>query len=120
MTSAGQRASVPVLTAQFGSKVTIHPADERGLIELEALLGTVRPETLVYCCGPEELLTAVSSQCAAWPTGILHLERFSPKGQAPFAVRNSFEVELALSGKTITVGPHDWFARCASSFRVSA
>jgi ferredoxin-NADP reductase len=88
-----------------GQRVTLHPQDEVGLIDLESLLGTPRPGTLVYCCGPEPLLVAVEQRCAAWPEGSLHVERFAPKDVGEPVLTGAFEVELALSGLSLTVPP---------------
>ena len=85
--------------------VTLHPQDEVGLIDLESILGTPRPDTLVYCCGPEPLLQAVEQHCAGWPSGSLHVERFSPKKVGEPVLQDAFEVELAESGMTLTVPP---------------
>jgi ferredoxin len=76
-----------------------------GLIDLERILGDPRPNTLVYCCGPEPLLNAVEQRCAAWPTGTLHMERFAPKDVGAPVLTGSFEVELATTGLTLTVPP---------------
>jgi len=84
---------------------TLHPQDEVGLLDLDALLGTPRPDTLVYCCGPEPLLAAVEEHCAAWPAGTLHVERFAPKDAGDVVRAGGFEVELSLTGTTITVTP---------------
>ncbi|MBB3085577.1 flavin reductase family protein [Geodermatophilus sabuli] len=88
-----------------GNRVNLHPQDEVGLIDLEKILGTPRPETLVYCCGPEPLLKAVEQSCAAWPEPSLHMERFSPKELGAPPRTDSFEIELATSGLTLTVPP---------------
>jgi ferredoxin-NADP reductase len=88
-----------------GQQVTLHPQDEVGLIDLDGLLGTPRPGTLVYCCGPEPLLQAVEQRCAGWPEGSLHLERFAPKDVGEPVLTGAFEVELALSGLSLTVPP---------------
>ncbi|MGK5114798.1 MULTISPECIES: PDR/VanB family oxidoreductase [unclassified Geodermatophilus] len=85
--------------------VVLHPQDEVGLIDLPGILGTPRPDTLVYCCGPEPLLQAVEKQCAAWPAGSLHVERFAPKEMGEPVMQDAFEVELAQSGMTLTVPP---------------
>jgi ferredoxin len=91
------------LTAAHGDHVVLHPQDVEGLLDLDAILATPRPDTLVYCCGPEPLLLAVETRCAAWPTGTLHIERFAPKGQGEPVLHESFEIELAQSGMTLTV-----------------
>lgn len=92
--------------AAYGERVTLHPQDRLGLLDLDGLLGEPRPGTLVYCCGPEALLVAVEERMAGWPAGSLHLERFA----APAVVRDpadehSVEVVLAESGRSLLVGP---------------
>lgn len=56
--------------------------------------------TAVYCCGPTSLLDAVEERSAGWPPGTLHVERFTPLATDP---GESFEVELASSGRVLTV-----------------
>jgi ferredoxin-NADP reductase len=102
------RASMAFLDelAQYGDQVVLAPQDEVGLLDLEGLLGEPDDQTLVYCCGPEALLTAVEQRCAAWPTGALHLERFAAKAAtAPADGERSFELTLARTGVTVTVPP---------------
>lgn len=89
----------------YGDRVTLHPQDEVGMLDLDAMLGTPEEGALVYCCGPEGLLKAVEERCAAWPSGALHVERFAPKEIPSTAVGDSFEVEFARSGVTVTVLP---------------
>ncbi|MFD4255155.1 PDR/VanB family oxidoreductase [Amycolatopsis thermoflava] len=93
------------LVARYGDRVEIRPQDETGLLDLDELLGAPRDGVAVYCCGPEPLLAAVEQRCAAWPPGSLHVERFSPKAGADAGERTTFEVELAASGRTVTVPP---------------
>lgn len=106
----GRTASSMAFTAEletYGDRVTLHPQDRCGLLDLDALLATPRPDTLVYCCGPEALLSAVEERCAAWPADSLHLERFA----APVlpmrdpADEHAVEVVLAESGRTLLVSP---------------
>jgi ferredoxin-NADP reductase len=98
-------AFLEALEEATGTRVTLHPQDEVGLIDLDRLLGTPRPDTRVYCCGPEPLLQAVERHCADWPAGSLHLERFAPKAVGEPVLTGSFEVELATSGLSLTVPP---------------
>ncbi|MGK5557458.1 PDR/VanB family oxidoreductase [Actinomadura kijaniata] len=93
------------LEAEYGERVTLHPQDESGLPDLDALLGAPRADTLVYCCGPEGLLEAVEERCAAWPPGALRVERFSPREVGEPVLDGAFEVELARTGTTVTVPP---------------
>jgi len=92
-------------TTGYGPRVTLHPQDEVGLIDLHRILGTPAPDTKVYCCGPEPLLRAVEATCVGWPPGALHVERFAPKEQGEPVLSGSFEVELTLSGITVIVPP---------------
>lgn len=90
--------------AAYGERVTLWPQDTHGLLDLAALLGSPVTGTAVYCCGPGALLDAVEQQCAAWPAGSLHLERFRPKDGALDGENTTFEVELDASDITLTVG----------------
>ena len=91
--------------ARHGDRVTIAPHDETGLLDLDALLGVARPDTLVYACGPEPLLDAVADRMTAWPAGALRVERFTPKTVGTGEPDTAFEVEFAASGVTAVVPP---------------
>ncbi|MBD3145981.1 PDR/VanB family oxidoreductase [Microbispora bryophytorum] len=104
------------LVRQHPGRVELCPQDETGLLDLDALLGVPRADTLVYCCGPEPLLAAAQERCASWPKGALRVERFVPSarsgagtaegtaaGPAVGTAEGAFEVELALTGTTLTV-----------------
>lgn len=69
-----------------------------GLLDLPAILG--EPGALVYCCGPAPLLDAVEKLV---PAEHLRVERFTPRAQGEPVLHSSFEVELARSGRTLTV-----------------
>ncbi|KDN73112.1 PDR/VanB family oxidoreductase [Streptomyces olindensis] len=86
---------------RYGDRVTIAPEDETGLLDLPPVLDDVPEDTLVYCCGPGPLLDAVEARC---PSGVLRVERFRPKEQETGG-DTEFEVELARSGRTLTVPP---------------
>jgi ferredoxin-NADP reductase len=86
---------------RYGDRVTVAPQDETGLLDLASVLDDVPEGTLVYCCGPGPLLDAVEERC---PGGILHMERFQAKEQQA-GDDTEFEVELAQSGRTLTVAP---------------
>lgn len=101
------RASMAFLDelARYGSRVTVRPQDEAGLLDLERLLGVPEPDTLVYCCGPEPLLAAVEDRCGAWPSQALHIERFTPRPARAPVRAEPFEVVLQRSGLALTVPP---------------
>ncbi|ONI84007.1 oxidoreductase [Saccharothrix sp. ALI-22-I] len=96
-------AFVAQLREQYGDRVIVAPQDETGLLDLDSFVSSEAPETAVYCCGPEPLLTAVEQRL---PPGRAHVERFTPKAGADSGERTSFEVELAQSGRTLVV-PED-------------
>jgi cytochrome P450/ferredoxin-NADP reductase len=103
-----RRASMAFLDelAGYGDRVLVHPQDEFGLLDLDGLLGHPQPDTNVYCCGPEPLLTAVEARCsAAWPRRSLHVERFVAKPLTEPVLRGPFQIRLAQSGFTLTVPP---------------
>ncbi|MFI7402088.1 PDR/VanB family oxidoreductase [Streptomyces sp. NPDC049541] len=87
--------------ARYGDRVRVCPQDETGLLDLGSVLDDLPEDTLVYCCGPGPLLDAVEERC---PAERLRVERFSPKAQEA-GENGEFEVELARSGRTVTVAP---------------
>lgn len=94
----------------YGEKVTVWPEDDCGLMDLNAVLGTPRTNTLVYSCGPENMLTAVERACAPWPPGSLHTERFTADAGASSAADDAsapFEVVCQRSALTVTISPGD-------------
>ena len=114
------RSSMPFVgdLAGYGGRVDVRPQDETGLLPLAELLGTPRPGTLVYCCGPASLSAAVEETMAAagWPADSLSVERFAPVGDAArpgtgtgtgtgtwTGFGPAFAVELASSGRVVTV-----------------
>ncbi|MFB2584397.1 PDR/VanB family oxidoreductase [Herbiconiux liukaitaii] len=96
---------VDELVAEFGERVSVHTGQEGRRIDLSAL--DVPPGTLVYCCGPARMLTELEALAASveWPAGTLHLERFEAREVAEPVRHESFEVELELTGTTVTVPP---------------
>ncbi|RSS76784.1 PDR/VanB family oxidoreductase [Streptomyces sp. WAC06614] len=97
------RASMPYLAelAAYGGRVTVVPQDEAGLPDLAAALApaAARPGTLVYCCGPEPLMAAVTE--AAPDPAAVRLERFAATG--PQAASHAFTLTLRRTGTTLTV-----------------
>jgi ferredoxin-NADP reductase len=95
------------LENRYGERVLIQPQDEAGLLHIPAAIGPPRADALIYSCGPEGLLAAVESACAAWPSGALRIERFTAGALAADATLDgaSFEVELARDGRIIQIPP---------------
>ncbi|MET7474342.1 PDR/VanB family oxidoreductase [Streptomyces sp. NPDC005648] len=86
---------------RYGDRVTVCPQDETGLLDLASVLDDLPEGALVYCCGPGPLLDAVEERC---PGERLRVERFTPKARQG-GENAEFEVELAQSGRTVTVAP---------------
>ena len=93
------------LQAAFPERVRVHAADEGARLDVAALLGTPRTDTSVHVCGPARLLDAVTAAMADWPPSALHLERFEARAVGEPVWPDPFDVELALSGTTVTVAP---------------
>ncbi len=96
---------------RYGDRVSVCARDAQDGANFRANLGSALAEpgenTLVYCCGPEGLLSAVEDACKTWPPDSLHIERFSAKAleePSPGALE-TFEVECQRSGMTLTVPP---------------
>jgi ferredoxin-NADP reductase len=101
--TASRMAFVPELAALAADRVRLHVADEGRRLDLGSL--APQPGELVYACGPARLLDELAERSADWPPATLHVERFEAKPLAEPVLHESFEVELLLSGETVTVPP---------------
>ncbi|MEX2288958.1 MAG: PDR/VanB family oxidoreductase [Mycobacteriales bacterium] len=107
-------AFVHELQAIGGGNVELVPQEEKGLLDLQAVLRDTPQDTAVYCCGPEGMIRAAEEHCTALlPAGALRIERFgAPKSTARTAaagpaepVSGGFEVELRRTGAVLPVPP---------------
>jgi ferredoxin-NADP reductase len=98
-------AFAEALSDSYGDRVTLWPDDEKGVFDLEGALKEPADQTLVYCCGPEQLLSAAEQHCAHWPEGSLHIERFAAKAPAEPSAEalDTFQVVCQRSGVTVEV-----------------
>lgn len=111
----GRRRASMAFTAELaalGSRVTIAPQDEDGLLDLETTIAPLSDDTAVYCCGPEPLIAAVEATCSALDRPPPHVERFTARkangagdgdGQR---TETEFDVVLSGSGRRFTVPPN--------------
>jgi ferredoxin len=101
---AGRMGLVAELEARHGEHLTLHVSEHGSRLDIPALLASVPPETVVYCCGPATYIDAV--EAAAADAGLeFHTERFEAETLTAPVWTEPFEVELATSGLTVTVPP---------------
>ncbi|MCA3243010.1 MAG: oxidoreductase [Rubrivivax sp.] len=92
--------------SRYAARAHLHvdDGDAAQRLDLPAVLAAPAAGTHVYVCGPQGFIDAVLAQARAqgWPEVQLHVEFF---GAAPVATAGdaAFEVELARSGRVITV-----------------
>ncbi|GAA0634589.1 hypothetical protein GCM10009547_43320 [Sporichthya brevicatena] len=92
------------LRARYGNRVELVPEDERGVLDVAAIAGSVSESDAVYCCGPEMLLQAMETALGATALEQLHVERFTARPST--APRTAFSVSLARSGLELEVPAH--------------
>ncbi|GAA2805503.1 PDR/VanB family oxidoreductase [Saccharopolyspora taberi] len=91
--------------ARYGDKVTLYPEDESGLLPLDSIARSAGEDGLVYCCGPEVLLTAMEDTWRGRPSERLRVERFHPREIAGDpAADQPFDVRIHSTGRSIRVG----------------
>lgn len=103
-------AFLHVIGQRRGGMVEIVPEDEFGFPEFGTILEQAAAGTGLYACGPPGMLAAVEDKCAQLlKTNALHVERFTAPEVtvAPLDpdAAESFEVELARSGRVLSVPP---------------
>jgi ferredoxin-NADP reductase len=84
-------------------RVVVHRTSRTGRPDLASLIGDVRPETLVACCGPEGMTDDFERVTAAWPEANVHIERFVAPAPVIDPDAKPFTVSLARTGTEIQV-----------------
>lgn len=89
------------LTAAHPDRVHCYFDDRKQMIDLGKVLENQPIGTHLYVCGPKGMINWVlaTAESMGWPKQALHHEEFLAPGTGL-----PFQVELAASGKTITVG----------------
>lgn len=101
--SRSMMAYADELEGWSNDQVVLRADDEHGgRLDVGELLRS-RPDALVYCCGPEGLISAVEEQ--APDPGLVHVERFRavPQPESLDEANSSFHVVLAGSGQRVHV-----------------
>lgn len=93
------------LESQYGPRVQALPQDQHGLLPIDDLIGGLSPDEVVYCCGPEPLLSAVEAVCTAQSVDRLHVERFAPSANLAELAKgdHAFDVVLGQGGAVVRV-----------------
>jgi ferredoxin-NADP reductase len=88
-------------------RVRIYESRAGGRMDVAAQLAAPDAVTDIYCCGPESLMRAaeLAASQLGWPAGALHVERFVARELGDVLWPEPFEVDLLLSGLTLTVQP---------------
>lgn len=105
--SRSSMAFAEELSSSYGDRVTIHPQDQLGLLDLAGTLRGASEGAKVYCCGPGPLLDALAELTRSWRPGSVRTERFVPMERGAPARSSAFEVELARRGQVVTVQPDE-------------
>lgn len=92
------------LVEEFGDRVSLHPQDRFGFLDLAGLVASCDEGTHIYSCGPGPLLEALEQQCVDMPHR-LHIERFVPKVVQNDGALPEFDVILTQSNRTLRVTP---------------
>jgi dimethylamine monooxygenase subunit B len=89
------------LSAAYPGRVHCYRDDQGQQIDLVALLSLQPIGTHLYVCGPKGMIRWVldTAEKMGWPKGALHHEEFLAPGTG-----KPFEVQLAASGRVMTVG----------------
>ena len=95
-----------IAASSFADRVAFHfdDAEASQRLDVSALLATPRAGEHVYVCGPQGFMNAVlaTARAAAWSEAQLHFEFFGAE-LAALAGDQAFEVQLASSGRSVTV-----------------
>lgn len=106
----------------LGAHVQLHPDDDATrALDLRRVLAASAPGTHVYVCGPRGFMDTMlaTARQMGWPEAQLHSESFSPAPPPDATATGTFEVELARSGRVITVGPSQTVATALLACGVS-
>ena len=84
----------------LADNVTILDGSKGQRLDIPKLLGQTKPGTHIYACGPERLMSAISStaEAVSFPSSDIHFEAFTTSISG-----DPFEAEIKSSGKVLEV-----------------
>jgi len=89
---------------RWPDRVHLHVDDEAGApLDIATIVTAAAPGTHFYACGPAPLLAAFDAATTHLPGTQRHVEHFAAMPQANGLQPGSFEVELARSGRCLSV-----------------
>ena len=95
------------LVREFGGRVKLHASDgtPAGRLDIGRAVGHYASGRHVYLCGPRAMLEAARAATLDWPVDSVHYELFvnRPAPRRDPRPREAFEIELARSGRVLTV-----------------
>ncbi len=89
----------------YGGDVSVYASQAGIRLNVTQYLAEVKPDTVVYCCGPESLMTAVEGASAHWPQETVRFEWFAPRARPEGEISGGFRVVCARSGLSLDVMP---------------
>jgi ferredoxin-NADP reductase len=84
-------------------RVIRHDTREMGRPDIAGLLGEVRDDTVIGCCGPESMMADFERGARDWPEANVHIERFVPPPLLLDPDAKPYTLVLARSGAEIPV-----------------
>jgi ferredoxin-NADP reductase len=84
-------------------RVVLHRTSESGRPDLASLIGETEAGTAVGCCGPEGMILDFERATAGWPSGSVHIERFTAPPLVPDADAKPYTLVLARSRAEVEV-----------------
>ncbi|MCY0096913.1 PDR/VanB family oxidoreductase [Hoeflea ulvae] len=101
--NAEETAYLDELTEAYGARVLLHHDDGDPERIYDFWDHFAEPQNMhVYCCGPKPLMEEIKAISGHWPEGRVNFEDFKPV-EVIRPDDTAFDVELARSGKTVTV-----------------
>ncbi|MAW87995.1 MAG: ferredoxin [Phyllobacteriaceae bacterium] len=101
--SAEETAYLDEMRAAYGSRLLVHHDGGDPARVYDFWDHFAEPQAMhIYCCGPKPLMEEIKAISGHWPEGRVNFEDFKPV-EVVRADDTAFEVELAKSGRTVTV-----------------
>lgn len=104
------------LSEQFPDRVRIHTTSNRPRARIREWLGESDDESMVYACGPQNLLDSLPAECAPLPSQRIRTERFANDSleSAPINT-DGYEIVLDRNGMVVHAEGHQSVAEALDS-----